>query len=351
MTLIHEQAAGFRTPKHMAGFERALSRISNIDTIPVVEPGVTNIEAEIEAFGNVDARPNTYHLPVDLAEQLPSVSPGGIEFILLRSTTNRKSAHGVFFGTLACDDLRIQVAVKHQGEENGWKLAAREHMLTQAFCDMGFYTPEPAGIILDQDPETGTEVGYSLTRLYPGLTTLDSISSEEWADFWENPSRHKGMKEIWSGAADEIAHLHDIGSVRQGDLWARNIATSPGQLAFLIDHERARIDPIIDPPADVRHEYSLPDIHKVLLSICLPHDVPGSAEQGLGIISDQFRTPWFEVFSKVFFDEYVQIRHDLASEQSPANQREIREEVAQLSQDMKGYSHRLQVQLQSFLET
>lgn len=219
--------------------------------------------------------------------------------------SGKNSAHGVFFGDLAFDDGRaLAVAVKPHTLHDATNSSLVDYFNGVAVNKLGLFSLQPAGCLLDTDNRA-----YSLTVLDETLTTLDSI---DWTSFYPDMDKHPGMQQIWSQIARQLGLLHSAGAMTHGDLAGRNIAVTADNYAFLIDWERAHISTVQPGDAEVRYEWSHPDLASLLESMCRPpHD---DFKAGLGIFyGDKGAVGnWWQGFREMVFDEYVNTRQGMA---------------------------------------
>lgn len=229
-----------------------------------------------------------------------------VEFVPRIARSGKNSAHGVFFGDIHFSEVdSLAVAVKPHTDEYRVESALYDHLNSRAITELGFYSLQPVGIVTD-----GDRSAYSLTLLEETLTTLDSI---DWSDFYPNTDNHPGMKLIWSQIARQVALLHSKGSLSHGDLAGRNIAITAENYAFLIDWERAHISLTTPRDAEVRYEFSHPDLAMLLETFCRPPNDEFRA--GLGIFYGK-DGDWWQGFCELFLDEYFTTRQALADELS-----------------------------------
>lgn len=263
----------------------------------------------------------TLHL--SLAEQLgnPTAITGFEPYI---SRGGKRSNHGVFFGNLQFENGQEQaVAVKpHFGEpDRSLESSLRDFGNNAAISQIGFYTLQPAGLVVDYNRS------YSMTVLDESLTTLDSI---DWSRFYPNINENVGMMQIWSQAARRLAALHSEGSLMHGDLAARNIAVNADNQVFFIDWEYASIDLKTPRDAEVQYGYSWTDLDVLIASLCRPPDA--EIKGGIGVFTGK-QGNWWKSFQKFFYDEYEGFRLDNAI--GTKRELDVREELKVLRTELK----------------
>ena len=264
-----------------------------------------------------------------------SITPEGseipkvVEFIP-RVSRGKKSAHGVFFGDIVFDnDRTLEVAVKPFTDGNNEWGALYDQLSNYAVSNLGLYTLEPAGVILDGRGEHGTS--YSMTVLEEGMTTFDSI---DWTGFADSMEEKPGMTELWSSLARTAAVLHASGQSNHGDLAARNIATSDDGGAFLIDWEKARFSGVAPRDAEMRYQFSSVDLSQLIESMCRTTEDP--FKPGIGIFNLK-KNNWWEQFCTLFYDDYLDTRRILAQEGShhKTTVADVESELAALTDKLK----------------
>lgn len=216
----------------------------------------------------------------------------------------KNSAHGVFFGDLLFEEISVPVAVKPHTIEGATRSSLTDHFNGVAVNKLGLFALQPAGCLLNNEQR-----GFSLTMLDETLTTLDTI---DWTNFYPDVEDHPGMMQIWSQVARQLGLLHSTGAMSHGDLAGRNIAVTADNYAFLIDWERAHISTHQPLDAEIRYEFSHPDLASLLESMSLPED--NAFKAGLGIFYGKKGelSEWWEGFKTLFFDEYLSIRREIA---------------------------------------
>ncbi len=236
---------------------------------------------------------------VAVAQFMPRVARAG-----------KNSAHGVFFGDLVFEnDNVLSVAVKPymqvaaRGQKDAVNASLIDYFNGVAVNKLGLYSLQPAGCLLD-----ASERAYTLTILDEVLTTLDSI---DWSSFYPDLYGNPGMLQMWSQIARQVGMLHSAGAMSHGDLAGRNIAVTADSYAFLIDWEKSHISTVQPRDAEVRYEFSHPDLATLLESMCRPTNDDFKA--GLGIFYGKEGTveEWWNGFKQMFFDEYLSTRQEI----------------------------------------
>lgn len=216
----------------------------------------------------------------------------------------KNSAHGVFFGDIQfINGQTLPVAVKPHEVGDVHESAIRDHLNGKAIRSLGLYSLQPVGVML-----TGSNEAYSLTVLEETLTTLDSV---DWSEFYPMTDHNPGMIQIWSQVARQTGFLHSLGSMSHGDLAGRNIAVTADNYVFPIDWEMAHVSLVAPRDAEVRYEFSHPDLLKLVENFCRPpHD---NFKAGLGIFFGK-EGNWWQAFRDLVFDEYIDIRKAMVNE-------------------------------------
>lgn len=224
----------------------------------------------------------------------------------------RKSVNGVFFGTLPLindgnENSELGIAVKPYRFDNPQRGCFNDFFSNAAVTALGFDTLKPVGMVVEENR------AYSLTELEPSLTTFDMT---DWEYFYPNVDEHPGMTEDWRHVAKIVALLHSatnsdttVGNVSHGDLWPRNIGSTPDGNVILFDWEKSHIS--LMPPRDteIKYGFTYLDIAPILESMCRPVDDPFKA--GLGIFTNKGGN-WWKGFEEIFYDEYLTWRRELA---------------------------------------
>jgi len=243
----------------------------------------------------------------------------------------KNSRHGVFFGDLHFrNGLDLPVAVKPYEEEDPKKTAwstLKDYYNGLAVGHIGLYSLQPVGHLLD-----GSKTGYSITLLEETLTTLDSI---DWSNYYPNIGAHPGMSNIWSQIGRQAAMLHSLGANTHWDMAGRNMAETAEDYAFFIDWESSVISPVQPPQAEMRFEFSFPDLKELMRTMCFsPYAQP---EAGLGIFHGKNGDLW-QAFRDVVFDEYLGVREDMATAAGDKAQRtEVMSELDVLQGSLRNY--------------
>lgn len=249
-----------------------------------------------------------------------------------RARVGHNSAHGVFFGDIKLSNGTVlSAAIKpHQNLEDNEKSALTDLLNAYIVERYGFYTLRPIGVLMPIG-DRRHEASYSITVLDEGLTTFDSIN---WSQFAKDSGANPGMRELWRSVANQLAVLHNLGQASHGDLAARNIASSGNVGAFFIDWEKARFSGVAPRDAETRYQFSYPDLSALLESISRsPHD---SFKPGIGLLRPEIED-WWEVFSEIFFDEYITTRNVLVEIGRPGRQevKDIKDELEVLGSTLK----------------
>lgn len=252
-----------------------------------------------------------------------------LSFTPLVARGGKRSAHGVFFGTLRIGESPIRVAVKpHMSDV--FTTGLDDYFKTHAVSKLGVYTLTPAGLLL---PSRDKDQSYSMTVLEEGLSTLDSIN---WADYYPRVEQNLGMQELWRGVSGQSAVLHAEGNKSHGDMAARNIATSAEDTVFFIDWEHALLSNQPPRDAESRYAHSYKDLSVLLESMCLPPHADIGGRAGIGIFYGK-KGDWWEGFCEVFFNEYKHVRMELAKSghHHKKTEAEVTEEVHELSRSLR----------------
>lgn len=217
------------------------------------------------------------------------------------SRGGKNSKNGVVFGDLGFDNgFWLPVAVKpHEADsaEQAAKLCLKDYFNGVAVGHVGIRSLQPAGYLID-----GKKKAYSMTRLEESLTTLDSI---DWSTFYPNVDENPGMQQIWTQVARQLATFHSSGANSHLDVAGRNIAVTAENRAFLIDWEKSFISPQQPSEADVRYQFSHPDLASLAETMCYPPN--GKYKVGLGIFYGK-DGDWWQGFKDIVLDEYIEER-------------------------------------------
>ena len=304
-------------------FQHHLSNLQAVtdfktDYTPLDEP----VEYALRRFDAYHAADHTLYVPGRLAD----TPTDEVAFEPFSSSTDKKSRHGVFFGSLALGGRIAKVAVKPFEDDFNWTPAIREQLMTRAFASQGLHTLRPFGALLATD-ETGNERAYSLTRLEEGLTTFDGL---DWRKYYPDTFKHPGMRTMWKALATETAAMHATGRLSHNDFWPRNYAHTPVEESLIIDHELSHFSPEEARDAETRYSRSMPDIISALGGICLPRQSKSSNLSGL----DMFPAPpdggHEQAFYDIFFRDYLEARNALAKKTSMQARSEIGDELGEL---------------------
>lgn len=321
---------------HVVGQLTAI-KVMDTDFAPFEEPS----HWALNRFMSFEAESNVLYLPKQVINASQKLEPGDLKYTGLRTTSSKKSQHSLFFADLSGRDFSLRLAVKPHEDGDGWRPAVHEQIMTKAFIDIGLRALQPMGVVLFEGDEQVERKSYSLTALHEGLTTFDSM---EWRGYYSQRAKHPGMTRLWRQAATVTADIHASGRIAHGDLWARNLATSPVSPVMSIDQELASISENPPRDAEIRYGYSFADLTAVMRSIVLPKYFSGlPREVGLNMVDDNARIEWFKVFEEVFFKYYRGNRKRLKdNEPSSASRRDIDDELGQLTVDLKKGAENLQ---------
>ncbi len=282
-----------------------------------VHDGVMSLTAEAYS-----AQPTFLVHPAQEALAQPDIT-----FTPLRTRGGKRSVHGVFFGTMQWQDGNaMQVAVKPHDTDSR-RSCATDYVANVAIDELGLHNLESLGVVMSARDETA----YSITRLNPGLTTLDSVN---WRYFKEDPNVARYSSTIWSQVARQTAMIHALGSVKHGDLAARNIAVQSDGGVFPIDWEHASISLKTPRDAEVRYSMSWTDMSMLMESLILPPVAPAGTKIGLGLFAGSHDV-WGD-FSATVFDEYAQTRLGYV-QSDPAAFKEVEEELHELSRSLQAH--------------
>lgn len=306
-----------REELRMRQFQETLGR--------VVATEVMDVSVELDADNAVMATANEVMASAYREEpslllhpQYESVAKVGATFTPFSTRFGKVSAHGVFFGQLSWEDGQtVPVAVKpHEAEPR--VSCATDYAANAAVEAAGFHNLESVGVVLSSRDETA----YSLSRLDPTISTLESIP---WRHLEKHPEEAGDLASVWGQVARQAALLHASGS-SHGDLAVRNIALAQDGGVFMMDWEKAKISTRTPRDAEARYELSRPDMGELMESMVRP--TKHAFKSGLGLSPD---AKW-EGFRTLVFDEYVQTRLALASSEERAD---VQDELTELANSLQ----------------
>lgn len=257
-----------------------------------------------------------------------------LSFTPRMARSGKHSGHGVFFGDIDCGGgQQLPVAVKPHSVE-GTNSCLTDYLNGCAVNDLGIFSLQPVGFILDR---TGRKA-YSLTYLEETLTTLDSV---DWSDFYIHADQHPGMQETWLQAARLLALVHSNGSLNHGDFAPRNIATTADGGLLFIDWEEAEVSMAQPRDAEVRYGLSYKDLFVLAESFCRP--ATDDFKAGIGLFYGK-GGDWWNGFREIFFDEYVAFRREMAEmgSHNSARRAAVDSELQELSRSLQGYLYTMQ---------
>lgn len=302
-------------------FQEALGRVTTAEVLKV-EVELEGDQAVYRGANQVLAAAYKSDPSLLLHPKYESAAQPGATFTPYSSRFGKVSAHGVFFGRLDWSDGQsVPVAVKpHEGDAR--RSCATDYAANMAVEAAGFHNLESVGVVLSSQD---SEVAYSLSRLDPTISTLESIP---WRQIEKNPNMAGNLQTVWSQVARQAAHLHASGS-SHGDLAARNIALAQDGGVFMIDWETARISNSVPRDAEARYALSRPDMGELMESMVRPQK--HAYKSGLGMFEDD---KWGG-FRATVFDEYVTAR--LAYAKNPQELTDIQDELTELAHSLQAH--------------
>jgi len=299
--------------ERIEGSEKELERVTAFQSTlgSIVEIKPVSTEMNLKEVNPVDDKVEHFMRYERLGKTALYLDPGfqdyksseEIRFEPLTTRVGKNSMHGVFFGNLVFDEQgEVPVAVKPYVDDKPNQASSKDYFNNVAVKELGISSLLPVGFVID-----GKDQAYSMTRLEDSLTTLDSI---DWSGFYPNIDEHRGMREIWSQTARQLALVHSLGSIMHGDIAARNIGIAPDNGgAILIDWEHSHISLHSPRDAEVRYSYSHNDLNTLVESMCLPRHI--NFKPGIGIFYGK-DGDWWGTFDELFYEEYASLRADYA---------------------------------------
>jgi hypothetical protein len=294
---------------------------------------------EVQYDSTFYAQPDMYeYFKAGIDHFEPFVSRGG-----------KASRHGVFFGALVVGDgdEEVQVAVKphartedtYVGKKEADRSCLKDYFVNVAAIECGFTTLTPVGVLLNSENDA-----YSFTTLDTGLTSLEAI---RWPKFYKPEIELVDGSGIWSKMSMQTAIVHDTGDSHHGDLAGRNAAIHLFGQLMLIDLEDGNFTLHESHDIEERFGNSLVDLRKLMDSMATPKKAPNP---GLGLF-DRMKTNWWPAYHKLFFEEYAQIRLDMAAQGSHHMKKlkETKQEVRQLELSMKNHLEYIQTTYEGLL--
>lgn len=260
------------------------------------------------------------------------LTKGAVSFAPYRTRGGKRSMHGVFFGELRYgegdDEKTVPVAVKPHTTDSR-DSAARDYATNVIVDEIGLHNLESIGVIMSSDAEKTT---YSMSLLNPEITTLDSVN---WEYMKKHPATAQQVPIIWNQVARRAAMLHSLGSVKHGDLAARNIALHADGDVFPIDWELASLSLKQPLDAEARYNLSRADLGLLLESVVMPLKAPaGSLRSGIDLFKGS--TDVWADFKSTIYDEYVQTRLGFVKDK-PAQLAEVRDELEELTHSLQAH--------------